>query len=183
MKKIHINFLLIVFSSLAISGCNITNGYKNAKIDSVVKNVKVNSTLRSYEECIIDGKNFDTLASANKDQAKSLYNKSAKILTDCDVLIFENPYLVNKNERMHNYALSIQNYIKSGNLIKASMNLKSFKNDFNMDLIYRDGSSFTENIDSLLNYKNIKNSAEYTLLNNSNIIKSELKRINHWSKN
>ena len=38
MKKKHIIFLLTIFSGLTISGCNITNGYKNAKIENVVKN-------------------------------------------------------------------------------------------------------------------------------------------------
>ena len=183
MKNKHIFFLLAIISGLTISGCNINNGYKNAKIENAVKNVKVSSTLRSYEQCIVDGKNFDSLAITNKDQAESLYNKSAKILTDCDHLISNNSYLINEEERMKNFALSIQNYLKAGNLINASVNFKSFKNNFHKDLIYPNGSSFTENIESLLSHDDQKPSLQFTLLNNSKIIKSELKRIKYWSKN
>tara|TARA_B100000780_G_C21085819_1_gene437418 strand:+ start:736 stop:1287 length:552 start_codon:yes stop_codon:yes gene_type:complete len=183
MKKKHIIFLLTIFSGLTISGCNITNGYKNAKIENVVKNTKISSTLRSYEQCIADGKSFDILAANNKDQAESLYNKSAKILTDCDHLISNNSYLINEEERMQNFALSIQNYLKAGNLINGSLNFKSFKSTFHKDLIYQNGSSFTENIESLLSHNDNKTSLEFTLLNNSKIIKSELKRIKYWSKN
>ena len=90
--------------------------------------------------------------------------------------------MVNENERMRNSALSIQNYIKAGNLVKASLNFKDFQNTFNKDLIYNDGSSFIENIQSLLNHNDSNISDKFALINNSRVIRSELKRINYWSK-
>ena len=83
---------------------------------------------------------------------------------------------------MKNFALTIQNYIKAGNLIQASINFNEFKNIFNKDLIYQDGSSFIENIKTLLAHNNQNVSLEFALVNNSKIVKSELKRINYWSK-
>ncbi|MDA1134716.1 MAG: hypothetical protein O2916_00600 [Proteobacteria bacterium] len=130
------NLMLITLSSLALVSCNILSDNKSARIETTIKNVKISSSLRSYNNCIEDGKSFDTLAATKGEEADSLYNKSAKILADCDYLIIDNPYMVNENERMKNSALSIQNYIKAGNLIKASINFKDFQNTFNKDLIY-----------------------------------------------
>ena len=51
--------------------------------------------------------------------------KSAK--ETIDHLINNNgPSLLNNDEPMQNVALSIQNYLKAGNLINASINLKEF---------------------------------------------------------
>ena len=183
MKNKYNNFLLTIFSGFLLVSCNITNDYKNTKIETVIENIKVNASLRSYDECIIEGKKFDSLAAINKDKALSLYDKSAKILTDCDYLIQNHTFLINENDRMKNIALSIQNFLKAGNLNNALKNLKEFDNIFDKDLIYADGSSFVENIKSLLNHNNNKKSFDLELINNSKIIKTELKRIKHWSKN
>ena len=79
--------------------------------------------------------------------------------------------------------VSIQNYIKAGNLIQASLNLKEYKNTFEKDLIYPDGSSFIENIETILNHSAPTISGKFALTNNNRVIRSELKRINYWSKN
>jgi hypothetical protein len=176
------NIILVTFSCISLVSCNVIGSDKNARIETVIKNVKISSSLRSYEQCISDGKSFDNLASTKKEEADSLYNKSAKILSDCDFLIKDNSYIITEDQRMRNAALSIQNYIKAGNLIQASLNLKNFQNTFNKDLIYKDGSSFIENIASLLRYNDPNIFSEFSLINNSNVVKSELKRINYWSK-
>lgn len=182
MKIKYKNIIFLAFSSFALASCNLTMDNKNARIETSIKNVKISSSLRSYDKCIEDGKSFDNLASTKNEGADSLYNKSAKILNDCDFLIQDNPYMVNETERMKNAALSIQNYIKAGNLVQASLNFKKFQNTFNKDLIYRDGSSFTENVESILSHKDQNVSGTFALINNSKIIRSELKRINYWSK-
>ena len=176
------NLVLITFSSLALLSCNVLSDNKSGRIETSIKNIKISSSLRSYNNCIEDGKSFDTLAITKREEVDSLYNKSAKILADCDYLIKDNPYMVNENERMRNSALSIQNYIKAGNLVKATLNLKDFQNTFNKDLIYNDGSSFIENIQSLLNHNESNISGKFALINNSRVVRSELKRINYWSK-
>ena len=182
MKIKYKNIVLLAFSSFALASCNLTMDKKNARIETSIKNVKISSSLRSYDQCVEEGKSFDNLASTKNEEADSLYNKSAKILNDCDALIQNNLYMVNETERMKIAALSIQNYIKAGNLIEASLNFKKFQNTFNKDLAYKDGSSFIENIESLLAHNDPNITSEFALLNNSKIIKSELKRINYWSK-
>ena len=82
-----------------------------------------------------------------------------------------------------NGRLSIQNYLKAGNLRLASNNLDKFKNKFNKDLIYSDGSSFIENMDTILDFSNEKNGLDIAIKNSNKKIKSELKRAWYWSKN
>ena len=178
----YTKLLFIAFLSFAIASCNITSDNKNARIETSIKNVKITNTLRSYNKCIDDGKSFDSLAATKNEEAPSLYNKSAKILHDCDFIIKDNLYMVEENERMKNSALSIQNYIKAGNLIQASLNFKDFQNTFDKDLTYRDGSSFVENIQTILTHNNPNKSVTFALVNNSRSIRKELKRINYWSK-
>ena len=84
---------------------------------------------------------------------------------------------------MKNFALSIQNFIKAGDIENGKKNLIKFKKIFDKDLTYKDGSSFIENIETLLNYSNPENNLNSALINNSKIIKSELRRIQYWSKN
>ena len=57
------------------------------------------------------------------------------------------------------------------------------KNTFEEDLIYTDGSSFIENIETILNHSAPTISGKFALTNNNRVIRSELKRINYWSKN
>ena len=178
----HTKSILIAFLGFALVSCNITSDNKNARIETSIKNVKITSTLRSYNQCIDDGKSFDSLAATKNEEAASLYNKSAKILHDCDFIIRNNLYMVEENERMKNSALSIQNYIKAGNLIQASLNFKDFQNNFDKDLTYRDGSSFVENIQTILTHNSPNKSVTFALVNNSRSIRKELKRINYWSK-
>jgi hypothetical protein len=67
-------------------------------------------------------------------------------------------------------------------LIQASFNLKDFKNTFDKDLTYKDGSSFIENIEAFLAHNDPQKSGGFALANNSRSIRKELKRINYWSK-
>ena len=179
LKKI----IIITLTSCSLISCNIISNNKNARIETSIQNVKISNTLRSYNKCIDDGKSFDLLAASKKEEADSLYNKSAKILNDCDDLIQNNLYVVNETERMKIAALSIQNYIKAGNIIQASMNFQKFQNNFNTDLIYKNGSSFIENVESILVHNDANISGNFALINNSKVIRSELNRINYWSKN
>jgi hypothetical protein len=179
LKKI----IIITLTSCSLISCNIISNNKNARIETSIQNVKISNTLRSYNKCIDDGKSFDLLAASKKEEADSLYNKSAKILNDCDDLIQNNLYVVNETERMKIAALSIQNYIKAGNIIQASMNFQKFQNNFNTDLIYKNGSSFIENVESILVHNDANISGKFALINNSKVIRSELNRINYWSKN
>jgi hypothetical protein len=175
--------IFIGFTGLLLMSCNMIDNQQSESIKTKLEDVKITNNIRTYRNCVEDGKNFDKIAVNKNEEAESLYNKSAKILSDCDFLIRSNYYMIDEVERMQNVALSIQNYIKAGNLIQASLNLKDYKDTFEKDLIYRDGSSFIENVESILNHNTPSISGKFALTNNNRVVRSELKRINYWSKN
>ena len=183
MKIKKYKLIISAFCCVILSSCNVIDNNQSARIKTKINDLKISNNLRSYSECIEDGKSFDNLASNENSEAESLYNKSAKILYDCDLLIRENSYMIDETERMKNAALSIQNYIKAGNLIQASLNFQDFQDTFDKDLVYKDGSSFIENVKTILSHNSNNSLNKFALTNNSRIVRSELKRLNYWSKN
>ena len=67
-------------------------------------------------------------------------------------------------------------------LMQANAYLEVFKSKFNKDLMYPDGSSFTSNIELILNYKNEVDELNLAMINANPKLKNELKRAWYWSK-
>ena len=185
--KINLNKIIIILGSIALTSCQtLTNiglvQSKNDAIISVQNHQNFLNSSREYKKCIDEGHFFDRKASQSKDNSLSLYSKSADILSKCELILGDYTTIVSDEERMKNNALSIQNYLKSGRLKVASRSLEQFKNKFNKDLIYPDGSSFTKNAESILDFSNDKGSLNLEMTNNNQKIKSELKRAWYWIK-
>ena len=182
----NFNKFIFLVGALSLTSCKtITSmGSSNGSTIAHTQQVaKLQNQSREYHSCVSDGLMFDTKALTNKGNSQSLYKKSASILSKCDEILGDYNVTVNEELRMQNYALSIQNYLKSGNLRLASIKLDKFKDKFNKDLIYSDGSSFTENVDTVLDFSNEKNGLDIGIKNSNKKIKSELKRAWYWLKN
>ena len=186
--KIILNKIILTLGALALTSCQtsfkdygLLNG--NSKvISSVQSHQKYLNSTREYERCVDEGHFFDKKASDSKDISISLYSKSAEILSKCDQIVGNYNTIITQDQRMKNYALSIQNYLKSGRLKVASLKLEDFKNKFDRDLIYSDGSSFIKNTEAILDIANEKKGLDLEMTNSNRKIKSELKRIWYWSK-
>ena len=182
----HFNKFIFLLGALSLTSCKTITSMVNSDNSSIAHTqqaAKLQNQSREYHGCVSDGLMFDSKASTSKDNSQSLYGKSASILSNCDEILGNYNVTVNEELRMQNYALSIQNYLKAGNLKLASNNLDKFKNKFSKDLIYSDGSSFIENMDTVLDFSNEKNGLDIALKNSNKKIKSELKRAWYWSKN
>ena len=80
--------------------------------------------------------------------------------------------------------LSVQNYLKGGNVENARANLESFKEAFpDVDLYYPDGSSFIETMEALLGQKDLRSFGRLAVLNVNSELKGEFRRIRHWKRN
>ena len=186
--KIKFNKIIITLGALALTSCQASfkdYGLLNNSskvITSAQSHQKYLNSTREYDKCVDEGYFFDQKASDSRDNAISLYSKSAEILSKCEQLIGDYSTIITKDQRMKNYALSIQNYLKSGRLKVASSKLEDFKSKFDRDLIYSDGSSFIKNTEAILDIANEKKGLDLEMTNSNRKIKSELKRIWHWSK-
>ena len=182
----HLNKLIFLLGALSLTSCKTLTTMVNSDSSSIAHTqqvAKLQNQTREYNSCVSDGLMFDSKAAISKENSQSLYGKSANILSKCDEILGNYNITVNEELRMQNYALSIQNYLKAGNLKLASNNLNKFKNKFSKDLIYSDGSSFIENMDTILDFSNEKNGLDIAIKNSNRKIKSELKRAWYWSKN
>ena len=182
----HFNKFIFLLGALSLTSCKTITSMVNSDSSSIAHTqqaAKLQNQSREYHGCVSDGLMFDSKASTSKGNSQSLYRKSASILSKCDEILGNYNVTVNEELRMQNYALSIQNYLKAGNLKLASNNLDKFKNKFSKDLIYSDGSSFIENMDTVLDFSNEKNGLDIAIKNSNKKIKSELKRAWYWSKN
>ena len=84
---------------------------------------------------------IDALASQNIKNSISLFHKSARILVKCNDTLKNQKHFISK-ESNEKSRFRHSKFCKSGDLKQSYVYLAVFKNKFNKDLMYPDGSSF-----------------------------------------
>ena len=174
--------LTFVCTAISLTSCNMvetlsqTKPSKNHAIENRIASINQANITRTYQECVDDGIRIDALASQNIKNSISLFHKSASILVKCNDNLKNQNHFISKEVEMKNFALGIQNFVKSGDLSQANAYLEIFKSKFDKDLMYPDGSSFTSNIELILNYKNEVDELNLAMIN-ANPNKNELKEL------
>ncbi len=111
------------------------------------------------------------------------YHQSAVLLERCESKLGAGVVEIGTDERMRAYALGIQNYLKAGDVEKASQGFQRFNQQFpEQDLYFTDGSSYKETMRALLGQVTTNEYGRYSLLNASAALKGEMRRINHWKQ-
>ncbi len=147
-------------------------GYREARFEQI-------SMMREYRKCRDQGVELDR--QARNTGSRGMYLTSARVLETCETEIGPNGSGIARNERMHAYALSIQNYFKGGNVEHARENFDKFKQTFpKHDLYYPDGSSFMVTMEALLDRKERWTFGEFSALNVNDTFKSEMRRMLYW---
>lgn len=169
---------------VSITACNTLNGnqeqaegigYRTARYEEI-------TAMREYRECSAQAIQLDDQARMTKSAAK--YLASANLITKCEASLGPEAADVAVEERMRTYGLSIQNYLKGGDIVQARANLQQFEQAFpNKDLYFADGTSFTESMGALLGQENEASMGKYSILNVNNDLKSEMRRVNYWKNN
>ena len=140
------------------------------------------SAMREYRSCRDDALALDS--QARKEGSAARYLASARLLGRCESELGPEAVGVAVEERMQAYALSVQNYVKGGDVGQARKNLAQFQSAFaGQDLYYPDGSSFIETMEILLGLKDRTVIGEFSVANVSSTLKSELRRARYWKKN
>ncbi len=176
---------VLVFSAIALSGCNSVSNFSNAKLEGIgyreARFAEI-SVMRDYRKCRDDAFSLDK--KAREDGSVARYAASAKLLESCEANLGPEAEKLAEEERMRAYALAIQNYFKAGEVVKARQSLEKFKSKFkNKDLNYANGSSFVETMEVLTGIKDRENISEFAMANVGNNLKSELRRIRYWKRN
>jgi len=149
-------------------------GYREARLTEL-------TAIREWRSCKDEALEIDRLAQSTGNVGK--YLASARLIEKCESELGDITNVA-VDERMHAYALGIQNYFKVGDISKARDNLSKFKEEFSgKDLYYADGGSFIETMEILVGVRSRKEMGAFELVNINNELKSELKRIRYWTRN
>jgi len=147
-------------------------GFRQARFEEM-------KIIREYRACRAEGIELDKKALASG--SAGTYFASAQVLDRCEANLGPSTDGVSKDERMRTYALSVQNYLKGGDVAKARGNFDRFRAAFpNNDLYYADGSSFISTMEALLGRTEPWTFGEFANLNVNDSVKSEMRRVHYW---
>lgn len=171
MKKQGLYLILFV---LMLGGCAsqpIVNQTTQPKSDhkQLVRN--------DFSQCQSEAMAMDRSAREQKSAAQ--YHRAAVLFEHCVKTFSNYPNVIPADEIMQLQALSILDYLKSGEIIKATNQLELMRTGFpNHDLYMADGSSFVDTITRLLTTDGSHSSK--VLLNTSKLVNSEYQRSQYW---
>ena len=148
-------------------------GFRQARFEQV-------KMVREYRACRNEGMDLDKKALASG--SRGTYLASAQILEKCEANLGPGgTSTITESERMHAYALSVQNYLKGGDIARGRDNFDKFRTAFpHRDLYYPDGTSFMSTMEALLGRQEPWTFGEFANLNVSDQLKSEMRRMNYW---
>jgi hypothetical protein len=185
LRKFATLSLAPVLAALALSACvqdfarnggpEEGIGYRDARYVEI-------EAMRDYRQCRDDALVLDRQARQAGSAAR--YLASARQLETCEANLGPEAASLAPDERMRAYALSVQNYLKGGDVAHARANLETFQTAFpDHDLYYPDGSSFTETMEILLGLRDRSAVGEFSVANVGETLKAELRRARYWQRN
>jgi hypothetical protein len=168
---------------LALAACNLNGqvnpmegiGFRDARFEEI-------SAAREYRSCIGDAIELDEQARASGNTGR--YLASAQLLEKCEAQMGPEMSGVNEDERIRAYALSVQNYLKGGDIEHAANNFEKYQEAFpGKDLYFADGSSFIQTMKLLLGQKAAPSYGQFAALNVNDELKAEMRRVRYWKRN
>jgi hypothetical protein len=180
MKRLSVP--LIALGVLAITACQQTVLTSSTPTTSVIDRANEMQNLLNFDSCLSNGLEQDAQAAASDERGQ--YLASAKTLSSCDSKLRDSASLVATEKRMQAKALTVQNFIKGGDIQAARLALTEFETSFNSaDLIYADGSSFKDTMRALLYRFDDRVSYKLASLNARRKVKDEVRRAWYWQSN
>ncbi|NQU70201.1 MAG: hypothetical protein HQ514_06605 [Rhodospirillales bacterium] len=173
----------LVAALLGLSACASTGGGGNSADGIGFREARFQevTSMRDYRQCRDQGYEMDRKARASG--SAGAYLASARVLEKCDSGLSAGKHGVAKNERMHAYALAIQNHFKGGDIETAHRSFEHFKGAFpDHDLYYPDGASFIVTMQALLGQAEPWTFGEFAALNVNPTLKSEMRRMRYWKR-
>jgi len=183
MKKNSITFITSVAGIALLTACGpVTTAQNTPSATSVIDRALDMQSIIAFNDCATEGRTRDVAASSGQDQA--LYLSSADMLMECDAALGDTVVMIDKRERMQVMALAVQNYLKGGDVAKSRLALGDFQQRFGShDLIFADGSSFTDTMHALLFQHERPAQFALSSLNAKASVKDEIRRSWYWRQN
>lgn len=167
--------LVILSACQTVQNAGDAIGYRQDRFEQV-------QAMKEFRSCHNQALELDNQATKSGQVAQ--YIASARLLEQCERNLGEQARTVAIEERMQSYALSIQNYLKGGNIQKARTNLDAFKTAFpGKDLFYADRASFIDTMELLLSHHENADQYSMAMLNAGKKVKAEMRRKDFWTQN
>jgi hypothetical protein len=182
-KRENVRVAAVVLGLFTLAACNLNQqvnqtesiGFREARFSEI-------TAMREFRSCRDEALKLDTQARATG--ALGQYLASAKLLEKCEANLGPNAAGQAIEERMRAYGTSIQNYIKGGSPERAAANLENFQKAFpNKDLYLTGDVSFIETMQVLLGQRETTEYGQFSALNISGSLKSEMRRVRYWKQN
>ncbi len=173
--------LALVVAAGGLSACQNTRaaegiGFRQARFEKM-------HAQANYRRCVDEAVEIDATARTSGG-ATAQYLASARLLERCEKDLGHYADGSMDEERMRAYALSVQNYLKGGDIAAARTNLEELNEAFpHRDLYYPDGSSFRDSMSLLLGTEDPGTKIALNTYNISRELRSELLRARHWKRN
>jgi hypothetical protein len=184
IKFIPILKLMSITSFAALlTACQTSTAFKPAEhIDFRAERFEELRLVAAFNDCKNEGIEFDRGAQESKDF--SLHLASAEKLLSCHFELDGKINLVDQEQNMKVVALSTQNFVKGGSIERARVAFDIFKSSFGgHDLIYPDGTSFTQTISLILEKSKSSSQISLASTNARPKLKKEIRRAWHWMTN
>ena len=180
MKRLSFPFVLL--GAFAVTACQQTAFTSSSPTVAVIDRANEMQNVLNFDSCLSNGLEQDAQAAASDEMGQ--YLASAKTLSSCDSKLRDSASLVAIEQRMKAKALAVQNFIKGGDIQLARLALTDFEASFDgADLIYADGSSFTDTMHALLYRFDDPVSYKLASLNARRKVKDEVRRAWYWQVN
>jgi len=170
----------LLLAAAALGACTVYGnppsgegiGFREARFQEM-------AAMREYRGCRDEAYELEQQARATGNAGR--YIASARLIEKCEAALGPEAAMLAEDERIRAYALSVQNYIKGGDLEAARRNLGAMQAAFpGKDLYYADGSSFIETAQVLLGQAEVHDYGPYSMLNVNADLKREMRRVNYW---
>lgn len=165
---------------VSVAACNM-NGASNPIDTAEFRQSRYQQVLKiqDFEACREEGLKLDSQARTRG--STGAYLTSARVLEKCNVDLGSASDGVAQDERMRLAALATMNYFRGGDVEQARRGFENFRATYpGHDLYFSGGESFLATGDALLGRSAPFSYGEFATLNVSQVVKSEIRRINHW---
>jgi len=180
MKRLSLP--MIVLGAFTVAACQQTALTSSTPTVSVIDRANEMQNVLNFDSCLSNGLEQDAQAAATDERGQ--YLASAETLAGCDSKLRESASLVDIEKRMQAKAIAVQNYIKGGDIQAARLALIDFETSFDgADLVYADGSSFTDTMRVLLHKFDDRVGYKLASLNARRKVKDEVRRAWYWQTN
>ena len=171
--------VLAAGGALAVSGCQRPAaegiGFREARFNDM-------AAITDWRKCRDEAVDLDH--QAHDEASSARYLAAARLMEKCESDLGEGATKVTADERMHAYALGVQDYLKGGDVPKARETLEKLKMAFpGSDLYYGNGASFIDTMDFLTGVRDRATVGVLGVANVDSGFESEMRRDQYWKHN